>query len=69
MYVWNELKTSWDMKEQREKISISVIHYLLLVSFQPSLSFNIFTNDLKLDIKLPPVRKKKKKKAGRIMID
>lgn len=60
MYVWNELKSIWDIKEHREKILISIISYLLLVHFQPSFSSNIFTNDLKLDIKLPPVEKKKK---------
>lgn len=60
MYVWNELKNIWDIKEHREKILISIISYLLLVRFQPSFSSNIFTNDLKLDIKLPPVEKKKK---------
>lgn len=69
MYVWNELKASWDIKEHREKILISVIAYLLLVSFQPSFSFNTLANDLKLGIKMPPVWKKKKKKAGGIMID
>lgn len=62
MYVWNELKASWDIKEHREKIWITIVAYLLLVSFQPSFSFNTFANDLKLGIKMSPVGKKKKRK-------
>lgn len=37
---------------------MSRIVSLLLVSFQPSISINIFMNDLELDIKLEPAARK-----------